>query len=81
MKKEIFKPIPKEFKGKDILVHRMVAISFVPNPNNYPYVNHKDGNRSNNHEDNLEWVAEGGDQELYSTPPDPNNPTDPNALR
>ena len=37
--------------------HRMVAIHFIPNPNNKPVVNHIDGNRNNNKVDNLEWVT------------------------
>lgn len=37
-------------------IHRLVAETFIPNPNNLPMVNHKDFNRSNNHLDNLEWV-------------------------
>ena len=36
-------------------VHRLVAINYIPNPNNLPEVNHIDGNRSNNHVSNLEW--------------------------
>lgn len=40
---------------KSFLIHRLVAIVFIPNPNNLPQVNHKDENTSNNHVENLEW--------------------------
>lgn len=36
-------------------VHRLVAQAFIPNPNNYPQINHKDENRANNNASNLEW--------------------------
>lgn len=39
------------------LVHRLVAETFVPNPNNMTEVNHKDSSRKNNNACNLEWVT------------------------
>lgn len=43
--------------SKMVYAHRLVAELFLDNPNNYPYVHHKDANRLNNDVSNLEWVS------------------------
>ena len=43
--------------GKMFRVHRLVAAAFIPNPENKPCVDHIDGDRANNHADNLRWVT------------------------
>lgn len=52
-------------------IHRLLALAFIPNPNNYPQVNHIDGNKLNNNLSNLEWISASGnilhalDNDLY----------------
>ena len=49
--------LAKDRERKTYHVHRLVALAFLPNPNNYPQINHKDENKQNNAVDNLEWCT------------------------
>ena len=52
-------------KQQSFLVHRLVALYFVENKNCYEFVNHIDGNKSNNRSDNLEWCTR-SENELHA---------------
>lgn len=43
--------------GKQLSVHRLVALHFIPNPYQHSQVNHKNGDKECNHADNLEWCS------------------------
>jgi hypothetical protein len=49
--------LSKEGKQKTLLVHRLVADAFIPNPDKKPHVDHADGNKENNCISNLGWVT------------------------
>ena len=53
--------LEKNGVAETVKVKYLVARTFVPNPDNKPFVRHKDGNRQNNRADNLEWSDVDGD--------------------
>lgn len=55
--KRISSCTPGKRKTLNLLVHRLVAREFVPNPEGKPCVDHKNGNRQDNRASNLEWVT------------------------
>ncbi|NBM85913.1 hypothetical protein GWI73_06590 [Proteus sp. G2661] len=59
MRKDGYLTVNFHFKGvaKQFAVHRLIALTFIKNPNEAPYVNHKNGVKTDNNANNLEWVT------------------------
>lgn len=49
--------LSKDGIKRTYFIHRLVAMAFIPNPDNLPQINHKDENPKNNNADNLEWCT------------------------
>ena len=47
----------KNNKCKRFTIHKLVAMAYIPNPDNLPQINHKDENKQNNYVNNLEWCT------------------------
>lgn len=58
--------LSKNGKLKNVKVHRLVALTFIKNTNNYKIINHKDENKHNNNYNNLEWCTQSYNN-LYGT--------------
>jgi hypothetical protein len=60
--------LKKDGKQKSLSIHRLLSIHFLPNENNLPQVNHKDGDKLNNDLSNLEWCTRSQNmQHMYDT--------------
>ena len=62
---------------RSVRIARLVALAYIPNPNNLPEVNHKDYNRKNSNVNNLEWISR-KDNVIYSNCNRPNYKGDKN---
>ena len=56
----------KENIYKECSIHKLVAQTFIPNPDNKPQIHHKDGDKLNNHYLNLQWVTKKEHDEIHN---------------
>ena len=61
----VYLPLGTRGKVKCVRVHKAVAETFIPNPNNYPVVNHIDENKQNPNVNNLEWTSYKGNTQAH----------------
>lgn len=72
----------KEGKQYQLLVHRLVAMTFIPNPDNLPIVHHIDGDPSNNHINNLKWCSvKENTQQKHCKPKGPKKAVPPRVIK
>lgn len=57
----------KNNKSEKVTIHRLLAEAFIPNPENKPCVDHKDGNRKNNDLSNLRWASYSDNNSRFNT--------------
>ncbi len=74
-----FTALHKDGKRHQRLIHRVVAAAYIPNPDNLPTVNHKDGDKTNNKVSNLEWMSY-RDNNLHALETGLNNPANRRAF-
>lgn len=57
----------KDNKSQKVTIHRLLAEAFIPNPENKPCIDHKDGNRQNNALKNLRWASYSENNSRFET--------------
>ena len=59
LQREGYLQVPLRVNGikKTVTVHKLIGLAFHPNPNNYPQINHKNGVKTDNRPQNLEWCT------------------------